>query len=88
MRENTIRCQITPISLDIQQYNRLEKILSVGSIHLLSSLYCLSKKSWPILYCKLLYTMGQDFLDKQLKNFVAKKKNNLDQHILKEKNQK
>ena len=25
--------------------------------------YCMSKKSWPILYSKLLYKMGQDFLD-------------------------
>ena len=27
--------------------------------------YCLSKKSWPILYSKLLYKLGQDFLDIQ-----------------------
>ena len=27
--------------------------------------YCLSKKSWPISYCKLLYKFGQDFLDIQ-----------------------
>ena len=25
--------------------------------------YCMSKKSWPILYWKLLYKMCQDFLD-------------------------
>ena len=25
--------------------------------------YCVSKKSWPILYSKLLYKMGQYFLD-------------------------
>ena len=29
------------------------------------SVYCMSKKPWPILYCKLLYKMGQDFLDRQ-----------------------
>ena len=27
--------------------------------------YCLFKKSWPILCCKLLYKMGRDFMDKQ-----------------------
>ena len=27
------------------------------------TLYCLSKKSWPILYGKLLYEMGQEFLE-------------------------
>ena len=27
--------------------------------------YCLSKMSWPILYCKLLYKLGQIFLEKQ-----------------------
>ena len=25
--------------------------------------YCVSKKSWPILHCNLLYKMGDDFLD-------------------------
>ena len=29
-------------------------------------LYCLSKKSWPILYSKSLYEMGQDFTDIKL----------------------
>ena len=29
--------------------------------------YCKSKKSWPILYGKLLYTIGRDFLDIQNK---------------------
>ena len=24
--------------------------------------YCMSKKSWPVLYCKLLYKIGQNFL--------------------------
>ena len=38
--------------------------------------YCLSKKSWPILYSKLLYKLGQDFLGIQylvrLKHFLSK----------------
>ena len=29
------------------------------------SIYCLSKKSWPILYHNLLHKLGQDFLDIQ-----------------------
>ena len=28
-------------------------------------IYCMSKKSWPTLYNKLLYKFGQDFLDRQ-----------------------
>ena len=35
-------------------------------------MYCLSKKSWPILYNKLLYKMVQDFLDRQ---YYEKKEN-------------
>ena len=31
--------------------------------YLLDTRYCLSKKSWSILYSKLLYKMSQDFLD-------------------------
>ena len=27
--------------------------------------YCRAKKSWPILYRKLLYKLGQDFSDSQ-----------------------
>ena len=27
--------------------------------------HCLSEKSWPNLYCNLLYELGQDFLDIQ-----------------------
>ena len=29
----------------------------------LPSMYCTSKKSWPIIYNKLLYKRGQDFLE-------------------------
>ena len=32
----------------------------------------MSKKSWPILYCKLLYKMGQVFLDRQ--SMLSKKR--------------
>ena len=34
--------------------------IEIGCIH---GTYCLSKKSWPISYGKLLYKLGQDFLD-------------------------
>ena len=33
--------------------------------------YCLSKKSWPILYKKLQFEMSQDFLDTQYKNEIV-----------------
>ena len=37
-------------------------------------LYCMSKDSWPILYSKLIYGIGQDFLDMQFlqKNLLIK----------------
>ena len=32
-------------------------------IHAINASYCMSKKSWPILYSILPYEMGQDFTD-------------------------
>ena len=37
----------------------------VGSLYLFLPIYCMSKKSWPNLYSKLLYKSGQDFFDRQ-----------------------
>ena len=37
----------------------LDEIMKVGLT------YYMSEKSWPNLYIKLLYEIGQDFLDKQ-----------------------
>ena len=43
-------------------YTMYSSLKCTGLVHLI---YCLSNKSWPILYNMLLFKMGQDFLDMQ-----------------------
>ena len=51
------------ITYETKQHDSFEDRECVNFFFLLE--YCLSKKSWPISYCKLLYKFGQDFLDIQ-----------------------
>ena len=54
-----IKVDFTPVGSGV---NRL---LSIRFDLRCRGAYCLSKKSWPIFYGKLLYKIGQDLLDRQ-----------------------
>ena len=61
MEENNLLCAVWPAV----QYVRIaqELFAPFESVSLIVyKVYCMYKKSWPILYCKLLYKIGQDLL--------------------------